>query len=82
MIQVQNNSSKQITFPALSFSIGPKETKEITDDMSSHVLSYPDISKAEKKIDIDKVERKENVAKDDKIEKHREIFKTKQNYKK
>ena len=51
MIQVKNNSSKRVTFPALEMSIGPHEIKEITDDMASHMLSYPDITKVEEKED-------------------------------
>ena len=62
MIQVKNNSSTRVTFPKLEWSIGPHEIKEISDAMSFHVLTYPDIAivkeKTEKRQEIFKTRRR------------------------
>lgn len=49
MIQVKNTTNKRITFPVLSFSIGPNETKIICLDILDKVLFCKDIIEVEKK---------------------------------
>ena len=49
MTQVKNNTNKRITFPVLSFSIGPNEIKEISLNLLDSVLLCKDIVEIEKK---------------------------------
>jgi len=73
-----NSSNKRITFPSFDFSIGPNENKDVTDDMVSHILSYPDISLVEKKIETIKVEKKEDkVEKVEEVDEKKDVFKFK-----
>ena len=49
MIKIKNKTNTRITFPVLSFSIGPKEVKEINLHLLDKVLRCKDIVEVEKK---------------------------------
>lgn len=49
MIKIKNKTNTRITFPVLSFSIGPNEVKEINLYLLDKVLSCKDIVEVEKK---------------------------------